>query len=120
MVDSWKFEVHWTVRAPLVCSISGVFSSGRREVLGDFPGLCKILHETTPLVGNPMGSPSCIPVFFYFCRYRFVLTVLHVEDGSYWSTMVSGGLDVILSMLVCRDQRLSPEVQAVGCCQDLG
>ena len=49
------------VRAPLVflCSISGVFSSGRREVLGDFPGLCKILHETTLL-----GCPSCIPVFF--------------------------------------------------------
>ena len=48
------------VRAPLVflCSISGVFSSGRREVLGDFPGLCKILHETTLL-----GCPSCIPVF---------------------------------------------------------
>ena len=50
------------VRAPLVflCSISGVFSSGRREVLGDFPGLCKILHETTLL-----GCPSCIPVFFF-------------------------------------------------------
>ena len=42
-----------------LCSISGVFSSGRREVLGDFPGLCKILHETTLL-----GCPSCIPVFF--------------------------------------------------------
>ena len=26
--------------------------------------------------------------FPYFCRYRFVLAVLHVEDGSYWSTMV--------------------------------
>ena len=87
VMDSWKFEDHWTVRAPLVCSISGVFSSGRREVLGDFPGLCKILHETTPFVWNHMGSPSCIPVFFYFCRYRFVLAVLHVDDGSYWSTM---------------------------------
>ena len=86
VLDSWKFEDHWTVRAPLVCSISGVFSSGRREVLGDFPGLCKILHETTPLVGNPMGSPSCIPVFFYFCRYRFGTRWL-VDDGSYWSTM---------------------------------
>ena len=28
--------------------------------------------------------------------------------------------DVILSMLVCRDQLLRPEVQVVGCCQDLG
>ena len=80
-----------------LCSISGVFSSGRREVLGDFPGLCKILHETTLL-----GCPSCIPVFFpYFCRVRFVLAVLWVEDGSYWSTMVSdcsllGGRDLIL------------------------
>ena len=26
---------------------------------------------------------------------------------------------VILSMLVCRDQLLRPEVQVVGCCQDL-
>ena len=39
--------------------------------------------------------------FPYFCRYRFVLAVLHVDDGSYWSTMVSdcsllGGRDLIL------------------------
>ena len=98
-MDSWKFEIHWTWTELhwFDCSISGVFSSGRRGVLGDFPGLCKILHETTLL-----GCPSCIPVFFpYFCRYRFVLAVLHVEDGSYWSTMVSdcsllGGRDLIL------------------------
>ena len=35
-------------------------------------------------------------LFPYFCRYRFVLAVLWVDDGSYWSTMVSGGLDLIL------------------------
>ena len=82
------------VRAPLVfVRYRACFLGG--EVLGDFPGLCKILHETT-LLG------SCIPVFFpYFCRYRFVLAVLHVDDGSYWSTMVSdcsllGGRDLIL------------------------
>ena len=62
VMDSWKFiiEVHWTWSEFhwFDCSISGVFSSGRREVLGDFPGLCKILHETTLL-----GCPSCLPVF---------------------------------------------------------
>ena len=62
-MDSWKFvlEIHWTWSELhwFDCSISGVFSSGRRGVLGDFPGLCKILHETTLL-----GCPSCIPVFF--------------------------------------------------------
>ena len=70
------------VRAPLIVRYRACFLEGEK-VLGDFPGLCKILHETT-LLG------SCIPVFFpYFCRYRFVLAVLWVEDGSYWSTMVS-------------------------------
>ena len=60
-MDSWKFEIHWTWSEFhwFDCSISGVFSSGRRGVLGDFPGLCKILHETTTL----LGCPSCIPVF---------------------------------------------------------
>ena len=40
-----------------------------------------------------MGFPSCIPVFSYVSRYRFVLAVLHVDGGSYWSTMVSDELD---------------------------
>ena len=45
------------VRAPLVfVRYRACFLGG--EVLGDFPGLCKILHETTLL-----GCPSCIPVF---------------------------------------------------------
>ena len=47
------------------------------------------------------------------------MAVLHVEDRRDWSTMVSGGWDVILSMWVGRDPRLRPEVQAAGCCQDL-
>ena len=49
------------VRAPLVfVRYRACFLGG--EVLGDFPGLCKILHETTLLVWNHMGFPSCIPV----------------------------------------------------------
>ena len=83
------------VRAPLVfVRYRACFLLEGEKVLGDFPGLCKILHETTLL-----GCPSCIPVFSYFCRYRFVLAVLHVDDGSYWSTMVSDDS----SRWVCRD-----------------
>ena len=51
-LDSWKFvEIHWTVRAPLVCSISGVFflEDRIREI---FLGFARgPLHETTPLCG---------------------------------------------------------------------
>ena len=50
-LDSWKFiiEVHWTVRAPLVfVRYRACFLGG--QVLGDFPGLCKTLHETTLLL----------------------------------------------------------------------
>ena len=80
------------------------------KVLGDFPGLCKILHETTLV-----GFRSCIPVF----SPRFVgsgLSWLYfgwkllVDDGIWL------GLFVILSMLVCRYQLLRPKVQAVGYC----
>ena len=37
-MDSWKFEIHWTWSElyGFLCSISGVFSSGRREGLGRF------------------------------------------------------------------------------------
>ena len=50
------------VRAPWVfVRYRACFLGG--QVLGDFPGLCKILHETTRLVGNHMGFPSCLPVF---------------------------------------------------------
>ena len=61
-MDSWKFvleihwtwsELHWFVRYRACFLLEG------EKVLGDFPGLCKILHETTLL-----GCPSCIPVFF--------------------------------------------------------
>ena len=48
------------VRAPLVfVRYRACFLLEGEKVLGDFPGLCKILHETTLL-----GCPSCIPVFF--------------------------------------------------------
>ena len=61
-MDSWKFvlEIHWTWSElhSFGCSIPGVFSGRREGVLGDFPGLCKILHETTLV-----GFRSCIPVF---------------------------------------------------------
>ena len=102
-MDSWKFilEIHWTWSElhGSDCSITGVFSSGRREVLGDFPGLCKILHETThpgDSYGTPWDACRAYLSFLDVGRDRFVLAVLHVEDGSYWSTMVSGGLDLIL------------------------
>ena len=82
------------VRALLIVRYRACFLEGEK-VLGDFPGLCKILYETT----HPGIVHTCL--FPYFCRYRFVLAVLHVEDGSYWSTMVSdcsllGGRDLIL------------------------
>ena len=62
-----------------ICSISGVFS-WRRQVWGDFPGLCKILHETTPLgwYGTTWDSRRAYLSFAYFCRYRFELVLLHV------------------------------------------
>ena len=99
VLDSWKFviEVHCTVRAPLVfCSISGVFSSGRRG-MGRFSWALQDPAGNHPpwMVWNHMGCPSCIPVFSYVSRYRFGSCFL-VDDGSYWSTMVSGGLDLIL------------------------
>ena len=102
--------------------------------MGDFPGLCKILHETT-LLGTRRevhGMPCRAYLsFFYFCRYRFVLAVLWVEAiGRRWSLMdliLHDGSDgifnvglpvdksVILSMSVGRDPR-HPRVQAVGYC----
>ena len=84
-------ELHWFFVRYRACFLL------EGEVWGDFPGLCKILHETTPLVvvWNHMGGPSCIPVFSYVSRYRSTSCLL-VDDGSYWSTMVSGGLDLIL------------------------
>ena len=106
-LDSWKFvEIHWPVRAPLVCSISGVFSW--RTGMGRFSWALEEDPCTKPppcVVWNNMGFPSCIPVFFYFCRYRFELVLLHVrgrrkllvDDGLCWVGSDS-------SLLVCRDQ----------------
>ena len=87
------------VRAPLVfVRYRACFLGG--EVLGDFPGLCKILHETTLLVsyGTTWDSRRAYLSFFYLCRYRFELALLRVfvDDRSYWWTMVSVGLDLIL------------------------
>ena len=80
------------------CSISGVFSW--RTGMGRFSWALQDPARNHPpcVVWNHMGFPSCIPVFFYFCRYRFELVLLRVfvDDGSYWSTMVSDGLDLIL------------------------
>ena len=71
--------------------------------MGDFPGLCKTLHETTPsLYGTTWDSRRAYLSFPYFCRYRFELVLLRVDDGRDWSTMVSDELD--LSMLVYRYQ----------------
>ena len=76
-----------------ICSISGVFS-GRIGMGRFFWALQDPARNQPPwVVWNHMGFPLCIPVF---CRVRFVLAVLHVDDGSYWSTMVSDGLDLIL------------------------
>ena len=89
-------EVHH--RGPLdcqssigICSISACFLGG--QVLGDFPGLCKILHETTLLVTSmePHGIPvvhTCLfPTFvgsglswFYFVWRMDVI-------GRRWSLM---------------------------------
>ena len=106
-------ELHWFVRYRACFLLEGERSW---EI---FLGFARSCTKPPPLYGTTWEGPSCVPVFFYFCRYRFVLAVWHGEDRSYWSTMVSGGWVVILSMWVGRDPRLRPEVQAVGCCQDL-
>ena len=59
-MDSWTFEIHWTwSELHWFVRYRACFLLEGEKVLGDFPGLCKILHETTLL-----GCPSCIPVFF--------------------------------------------------------
>ena len=87
------------VRAPLVfVRYRACFLGG--QVWGDFPGLCKILHETTPLCRmEPYGIPvvhTCLLSTFVGTGLRWFYFVFLVDDGSYWSTMVSGGLDLIL------------------------
>ena len=98
-LDSWKFviEVHWTVRAPLVfvgyraCCLGG-------QVWGDFPGLCKFLHETTPLgsYGTTWDARRAYLSFSTFVGtglsgLTFVWTVEAI--GRRWSLV---GLDLIL------------------------
>ena len=86
-------ELHWFVRYR-ACFLGGWDS-------GDFPGLCKKTPARNhPLVwyGTTWDSRRAYLSFVYFCRYRFelVLLLVFMDDGSYWSTMVSAGLDLIL------------------------
>ena len=71
-----------------------------------------------PLVwyGTTWDSRRAYLSFFYVCRYRFELALLcvFVDDGSYWWTMISVGLDLILS--VGLPGPAAPEFQAVGYC----
>ena len=86
------------VRAPLVfVRYRACFLGG--QVLGDFPGLCKILHETTLLVYRM--EPHGIPVVHTCLVSRFVGSGLSwfyfmLVDERDWLTMVSGGMDLIL------------------------
>ena len=113
-MDSWKFEIHWTWSELhwFDCSITGVFSG--RTGIGRFSWALQDPARNHPPGREPHGSPRRAYLSFsYFCRARFVLAVLHVDDGSYWSTMVF----VILSMLVYRDvntPRFRPWVTVTG------
>ena len=73
------------------------------QVWGDFPGLCKILHETTPL-GSYGTTWDSRRAYLSFGRVRFEWALLRVDRGSYWSTMVSGVVGSDSSLWVCRDQ----------------
>ena len=67
-------ELHWFVR------YQAFFSW--RTGLGRFSWALQEDHCTKPppcVVWNNMGSPSCIPVCSYFCRYRAELVLLHVS-----------------------------------------
>ena len=52
-----------------------------------FLGFARSCTKPPPLYGTTWEARRAYLSFFYFCRYRFVLAVLHVDDGSYWSTM---------------------------------
>ena len=81
-----------------ICSISGVFSW--RTGMGRFSWALQDPARNHPLVwyGTTWDSRRAYLSFFYVCRYRFELALLRVfvDDGSYWWTMVSVGLDLIL------------------------
>ena len=106
VMDSWKFiiEVHWTWSELhwSLFDIGRVFFWKERywEIFLGFARSC-----TKPPSWD--ARRAYLSFFPYFCRYRFVLAVLWVEDGSYWSTMVSDCFTVgrpgsDSSMLVCR------------------
>ena len=81
-----------------ICSISGVFSW--RTGMGRFSWALQDPARNHPLVwyGTTWDSRRAYLSFFYVCRYRFELALLRVfvDDRSYWWTMVSVGLDLIL------------------------
>ena len=100
VLDSWKFvlEVHWTWSELHWYSISGVFSW--KTGMGRFSWALQDPARNHPpwVVWNHMGFPSCIPGFLFVGSNLswFYFMFFLVDDGSYWSTMVSGGLDLIL------------------------
>ena len=97
-MDSWKFviEVHWTWSELhwYLFDIGRVFWEERYWEI--FLGFARSCTKPPSLYGTTWDSRRAYLSFPYFCRYRFELVLLRVDDGSYWSTMVSGGLDLIL------------------------
>ena len=111
------------VRAPLVfVRYRACFLEG--QVLGDFPGLCKILHETTLLVTRM--EPHGIPVVHTCLFYRLVGTGLSWLYCM-WMMEAIGRRWYCDSFNVGLPGPTAPEFQAVGycdrkepdCCQDL-
>ena len=82
-------ELHW-----YLFDIGRVFLEDRYwEIFLGFARSC----TKPPSLGRmkPHGIPV-VHTCLFVCRVRLELVLLHVDDGSYWSTMVSGGLDLIL------------------------
>ena len=89
-------EVHH--RGPLDCqsSIGFLFDIGRvffwkERGIGRFSWALQDPARNHPPCMEPHGKPVV-----HTCLFFMKGPVLHVDDGSYWSTMVSGGLDLIL------------------------
>ena len=85
VMDSWKFvlEIHWTWSELhwSLFDIGRVFFWKERGI-GRFSWALQ-----DPARNHPPGMPV-VHTCLFSSRYRFVLAVLHVDDGSYWSTMV--------------------------------
>ena len=65
--------------------------------MGDFPELCKILHETTPLMSYGTIWDSRRAYLSFLLKGQVGCTSCWlVDDERDWLTMVSGGLDLIL------------------------